>query len=368
MSGLDVRLITIGCMAAIVAVAGCDKQETPPAPNFQSTFEVPPIEVTSFTPGEGLAGDMIQVTGIGFDETHRAYVGGAGVEVLSATDSTMTLRLPEWASSGAVRVTDNLGWRSGTSAAVFDVKTPTGLTMGYNGSGSQPGITSGESDMQTVDASATTTTVSGTVTGNEGDGYWAIVETDGTVRSMGRLTVSGGAYSQTVPIFCGTQDIIRFFSNTDGRAYYRTQLTRTGCTEANIRVQLAWDTDGTDVDLHLIKPDGNYNDSFSDCYFANSNPDWGMTGDASDDPELDVDDVNGFGPENIYLDPSEDGTYAVTVHYWSDHGNGPSNAWLEIYIDGQRGGTMGPYFLNGTGSIWRAAEIAWPSGDVSIPE
>lgn len=357
--------VLIGASASVAAVTGCEKQSVPVRPSFDSTFEIPPLEVHSVTPTEGLAGDEIMITGLGFEASaaaNRAYIGGAGVDVVSATDSTMTLRVPVWASSGPIRVTDQLGWRSATSSEIYEVKAPDGLPDGYTGVAGQPTITSAQPDQQSVGAGTTTTTISGTVSGSDGDGYWAIVENDGTVRSMGRLTDNGGTYTQTIPIFCGTQYMLRFFSNSNGRAYYRTTLDRTGCTEPGMRVQLAWDIDVTDVDLHLLKPGGSYRDSFSDCYYANPNPDWGVEGDPADNPELDVDDVNGYGPENIYLDPSEDGNYRVIVHYYSDDGQGPSVAWIAVYIDGQREGSFGPHTLTSTGATWQVADIDWPSG------
>lgn len=354
------------CASASVAViTGCDKQSVPMRPSFQNTFEVPPLEVHSVTPTEGLAGDEIMITGVGFGssvEANRAYIGGAGLEILSATDSTMTLRVPIWASSGPIRVTDPLGWRGATSSQIYAVKAPSGLTDGYTGTAGQPTITNDQADQQTVGETTTTTTMSGTVSGADGDGYWAIVESDGTVRSMGRLQGGGGTYSQTIPIFCGTQYLLRFFSNASGRAYYRSTLDRTDCTEAGLRVQLAWDTDITDVDLHLLKPGGSYRDSFSDCYYANPNPDWGTTGDTGDNPQLDVDDTQGYGPENIRVDPGEDGNYRVIVHYYSDDGQGPSVSWVEIYVNGQRAGSFGPHELPSTGALWQVADVDWPSG------
>ena len=44
----------------------------------------------------------------------------------------------------------------------------------------------------------------------------------------------------------------------DGQQRHRTQFLNTsgGATPAKLRVLLAWDSDGTDLDLHLITPDG----------------------------------------------------------------------------------------------------------------
>ena len=41
----------------------------------------------------------------------------------------------------------------------------------------------------------------------------------------------------------------------------------------------------------------------------------------TDDPSIDLDDTDGFGPETITVENPCDGTYAIAVHYWSSHGH-----------------------------------------------
>lgn len=109
-----------------------------------------------------------------------------------------------------------------------------------------------------------------------------------------------------------------------------------------LSIVLDWDTNDTDVDLHLVKVPGSLFDRAgrTDCYFGQRTPDWGVQGDTSDDPFLDHDDTDGFGPENINLSVSGDGTYEVYVHYWSDHGRGRTGAQAQIFIDGNPAGTF----------------------------
>ena len=58
----------------------------------------------------------------------------------------------------------------------------------------------------------------------------------------------------------------------------------------------------TDIDLHLVRPGGTpFDVSGDDCYYANKNPDWNILNDNTDDPFLDVDDIDGNGPEEINL-------------------------------------------------------------------
>ncbi|MEF3695120.1 MAG: hypothetical protein V3576_07225 [Candidatus Cloacimonadota bacterium] len=71
------------------------------------------------------------------------------------------------------------------------------------------------------------------------------------------------------------------------------------------RATLTWDTNGTDVDFWITDPNG------EKCYFGNQTTDSGL--------ELDFDDTDGYGPENITATNIIPGDYLVQVHYWSDH-------------------------------------------------
>jgi hypothetical protein len=132
-----------------------------------------------------------------------------------------------------------------------------------------------------------------------------------------------------------------------------------------ISIELTWNTNGTDVDSHLIAPCYPMWDDFGDCYFGNWNPDWDNSGNSSaGDPSLDVDDTNGYGPENIVLvAPPFDGIYQYKVHYWSDGGYGPSTATVKIWINGVKG-FEGNRTMS-SGQVWDCACISWPSGTVT---
>ena len=168
-----------------------------------------------------------------------------------------------------------------------------------------------------------------------------------------------------------------------------------------IHIQLTWDTpgdqdlaDGTgaDLDLHLLHP---YAQTWGqrgqidpyDCFFLNGTPDWGQTGNESDNPTLDIDNFTGGGPENISLSEPENttalgGTYQVGVHYYSSVDRetlfdyGPSNARLRVYIRGELawdftdanvagGDNPGLQEMTSTGHFWNAAEVSWPEGQVT---
>ncbi|MCB9524102.1 MAG: choice-of-anchor D domain-containing protein [Myxococcales bacterium] len=127
-----------------------------------------------------------------------------------------------------------------------------------------------------------------------------------------------------------------------------------------LHVRLNWDTDLTDVDLHLIGPNGQIWTCDGDCYFSNPNPNWGDPNEFRDDPFLDVDDVDGFGPENINLEAPAPGTYRVVVQYWADHGGDDPDAVVEILQFGQVVGRYGPQNLSRVNDVWDVVELDWP--------
>jgi len=138
--------------------------------------------------------------------------------------------------------------------------------------------------------------------------------------------------------------------------------------ELGLRVKISWNSDDTDVDSHLLMPGGAIFDCHSDCYFGNPAPDWGVTGDWLDDPFLDVDDVDGYGPENINISEPMAGTYTFIVHYFADSHEGfpqSSATTVELYSYNQLLATFGPTTLQSTNDTWDVFTVDWPSKTVT---
>lgn len=131
------------------------------------------------------------------------------------------------------------------------------------------------------------------------------------------------------------------------------------------------DFTGTDMDLHLLGPTGEtWGEMPGDCYFANPSPDWGVPGDATDDPNLELNDRDGAGPETIRLEAihhvSSLGRYRVGVEYFREEsttslvGFGPSYVSVRLYLDGLLAyANDQPKELRRTGQIWEPVNIDW---------
>ncbi len=127
-------------------------------------------------------------------------------------------------------------------------------------------------------------------------------------------------------------------------------------TATAISVVLRWNTNNTDIDLHLVRPNGvEFEDT--DCYYANPSPDWGTPNDMSDNPYLDVDDVNGQGPETINLSASPAGDYRIMIHYFADNLLGNSNASVDVYIAGTLAGTFNRNLS--CDDLWTVGIVSW---------
>lgn len=158
----------------------------------------------------------------------------------------------------------------------------------------------------------------------------------------GEYKVELKVYDDQNTVSCGTPAIITIFSHS----------------EEDILIQLSWDTpgdndrydrSGSDIDLHYLHPSAaKWASAPYDCYYANKTPTsgWGQPGNLNDKPTLDIDDTDGWGPENISHSNLENVIYRVGVHYWSDHGYGPSYVTVRIFRSGIESFTIEDKFMS----------------------
>ncbi|WP_199032598.1 MULTISPECIES: YfaP family protein [Ralstonia] len=136
--------------------------------------------------------------------------------------------------------------------------------------------------------------------------------------SVGTLVVNGvampqrieadGTFSRPYAFGAGSNSVEVRSARGDAK---RVQFydSYTGKSRPRLRVVLSWDTDGTDLDLHVVSPDGQH------AWYGNRVVENGGA--------LDVDVTTGYGPE-IYSNPSPPpGTYLVYVNYY---GSGSDNS------------------------------------------
>jgi hypothetical protein len=164
-------------------------------------------------------------------------------------------------------------------------------------------------------------------------------------------------------------------------------------------VELSWDTAINDLDLHVTLKDANGNfcasdtsgtvdgplagcctgstvqiggscsGSTQDCNWTNCKhddtldfnpiPEWDGDGPprGAGDPSLDVDDIDGFGPENINIDTPIGGEYLVSVEGYSVADT--ADAQVKIFIFGHLAGAfVHPMHV---GTWWEAALVHWPA-------
>ncbi|NOZ86900.1 MAG: hypothetical protein GXP49_11645 [Deltaproteobacteria bacterium] len=130
-----------------------------------------------------------------------------------------------------------------------------------------------------------------------------------------------------------------------------------------IITQLVWDHPKTDVDLHYIRSGAKYGDTTAtnpggDCHYFNPHPDYCKAGDKSDDPSLDIDDVEGYGPENIgHTHPCDD-TYRIWVTYYEDYSLGSTMAKVRVFIKGVQQNEQ-THILEKRNCHWLVGTVKW---------
>lgn len=97
-----------------------------------------------------------------------------------------------------------------------------------------------------------------------------------------------------------------------------------GCINENqFRAVLRWGAEPRDIDSHLWLPPASPDHVY-----------WSEKGTLAGFPnaELDIDDVSGFGPETITIDPIHVGTYIYAVHHFAGLGTiGTSGATVQVF-------------------------------------
>ena len=139
------------------------------------------------------------------------------------------------------------------------------------------------------------------------------------------------------------------------------QWTVVGAIEpSSLVVTLWWDTDQTDIDLHVSPDEG-----VTDCNYSNQNV-GGMV--------LDYDQRYGFGPEHITLEKaSGTKTYQIKVYYFADHNTNdppsttPTTAHISATVNGITKLSASSTLSTASGRTdWGSGADVWDAGEVEV--
>jgi hypothetical protein len=136
-----------------------------------------------------------------------------------------------------------------------------------------------------------------------------------------------------------------------------------------VHVQLSWSASSNDLDLHYGKGQNINWCTNMDCYYGNcegGGPNWdGVAGFTDGDATLDIDDTNGFGPENINVEVPVDDRYVIAVHSYSGEGGGPGFTATDVTVKVFLGGALTNTFtghLDAKDQFWRVAKVVVTNG------
>jgi hypothetical protein len=136
---------------------------------------------------------------------------------------------------------------------------------------------------------------------------------------------------------------------------------------------------GADVDLHFLHPDAGGPDLDGDgqpdgwfdipwdCFWFNAHTvAWGNPEEGTeDDPDLDVDDSDGAGPEILNYVSPEPLKYKLGVHYWNDHGYGKAYVTVRVFMAGELTFEVTDVGLIDS-DMWEVAVIDMATGTVQV--
>jgi uncharacterized protein YfaP (DUF2135 family) len=167
---------------------------------------------------------------------------------------------------------------------------------------------------QSFDTSTSVITCAGTVSGGT-DGIAELYLNGVFVQNIALTTsVTPATFSTQLVLVSGTNLIQVSDTNADGRETASVTVTSTRIPN-DIRVNMSWNDGNSDVDLYLFCPaDASKNVAAEVIWYADRN---GLNGGS-----LDVDNVVGFGPENISFPAGRapSGTYTGAVNLYARGG------------------------------------------------
>jgi len=175
-------------------------------------------------------------------------------------------------------------------------------------------------------------TVSGLVELDDGGGSrWAFDDDTAVLALNGMdqiLDLTAGWFSTEVSIFTGQNDLEFRATGQNGNTGVSDPLTVTGTFQPDdIVITLSWNTPTSDIDLHVWNPHGEH------CFYGNQQITEGF---------LDIDDVEGYGPETFTATSAINGTYTVRVNSYSLDLDAYADATVTVWLNGGVPAHYGP--------------------------
>lgn len=190
------------------------------------------------------------------------------------------------------------------------------------------------------------------------------------------IPVTAGIFTTRVPLTAGRENTVTVLAtdnNTNGSD--SRVITVMGSEAEDIRFTATWDEDQTDINLLVRTPGPNgIADSVDGLTIG------GFHVDQGDGGMLDVDDTNGFGPENITFPAgaAQPGEYAFMVHYCE--GAIPLNVTVSAFVGGKQVATFSAALNNSddsfecgfvsdlmAGTFFNIGTLRFPSGTIGPP-
>jgi hypothetical protein len=169
------------------------------------------------------------------------------------------------------------------------------------------------------------------------DWSWKMVD----VPSGSRARLADGSANRYgfVPDMAGSYTAELVVTNDQCVASHPCEITIKAVPAEDLWVEMFWDKPGDDMDLHLIEGNASHG-SERDCFYENCidgwNPDFGVRNEDRDDPHLDLDDIDGTGPENINIFDPAPGKYRVVVHDYPGSVRHEANAvTVKVHLGGE---------------------------------
>ena len=225
-------------------------------------------------------------------------------------------------------------------------------------------------------------TVTLTASCSDPDGGAVTYQWTVTTKPSGSSSLPASPTSASTTFFvdlAGTYVLTLTVTDNEGQTSTCT-VTINSVPDQDLHVELVWNTAWGDADLHLTRPgvspasawysvDPPGPTSGDDCWFANSPAAWPPAG-ADGNASLDIDDTDGYGPENIniFQNPAN-GDYEIGVAYYCQHslgngpidpGDGPTTATVKVYCGGVLIATYPNIQLDKTNRFVDVASVTWP--------